>query len=75
MKMLDHRRAGARRTNYRVGVRLLEDLDKAFGEFLCFLSVTGIERRLAAAGLPFVKDNLASDTTQNLDRAYAYVRA
>ena len=73
--MLDHCRARTRRTNYRVGVRFLKYLYKPLREFPSLVAIAGVKRRLAAARLAFIKYDLTPNTTQHLDRAYAYIRA
>jgi hypothetical protein len=74
MEMLDHCRARSGRADDRIHIRVLKDLDKSSGKLSCFAMVAGIERRLAATRLALVKNNLATRTSQDFDRARANVR-
>src|SRR5262245_30205328 len=68
---MHHRSARTRRADDEIGRALFEQFDKAPGDQRGFIAITGIERRLAATSLPFIKFNFATSAAQNFDRAGA----
>jgi hypothetical protein len=59
VEMARHRRAGTRRADDNISV--FKDFDKSLRQFAGLFSVTRVESRLAAAGLPFVENHFATD--------------
>src|SRR5262249_54651130 len=60
----DHRSARAGRGNNEISLLALEDLDEMLSHGSGIRSVTGVERRLAAAGLRLVECHLDTKTAQ-----------
>src|ERR1043166_5887072 len=69
--MMHHRSARTRRAHDEIGRALFEYLNKAAGDAHGFIPITGIESRLAATSLPFIKFNFTTGTAQDFDRADA----
>src|SRR5919201_5820968 len=68
--MVQHRGARSRGTDDRVGSARLKDLDRAPRQRARLAPVAGVERRLAATGLPRVEVDRATDLPEHLDRAH-----
>jgi hypothetical protein len=68
---MHHRGAGARRADDRVGFALFENFDKTSRYRSRFVEITGVESRLRATRLAFVKLNLTTNAPQHLDTAHA----
>jgi hypothetical protein len=64
---MDHGGARPGRTHDKFSGALFAELDEAPGHLSRLRSVSGVESRLATAGLPFIEFNVTTGPTQNLD--------
>jgi hypothetical protein len=68
---MDHRGAGAGRTDDRVGFALFEDFDEASCYGARLVEITRVESRLRATRLSLVELNLTTNAPQHLDATHA----